>query len=416
MPDSVRLLWDVVTAGIDEPTPDCDEPCISCAEPVEETAPAAHRICTVAQLAPSSRFRSFWHFQLGGWLLYATAVAASMLPLRNMRDDVAYRVMFLLAGFACSFLMYGVCHALWRARVPLIRALLTCTVVAYGLGILVSSASVWSEFRFGGVASSHFHWTYIFVYATGSCFVLAAWGFLYFGIKHYYALEEERGRLHALEAMARQAQMRALRYQLQPHFLFNTLNAISTLVLDNQPRIATQMIARLADLLRRTLESPDVHQVSLREEIAVTKEYLALEKVRFGPRLMVTFAIDPETQEAMVPRFLLQPLVENAIRHGIAKRPEGGNLILHSETVGGRLRVRIENDGAEDDEPVLRRTTATPHRGVGLTNTRARLEQMYGYEATLETHATASGTYEVRISMPFSTVEAESELQMMEAH
>jgi hypothetical protein len=352
---------------------------------------------------------------LGGWLLYATAVAASMLPLRNMRDDVAYHVMFLLAGFVCSFLMYGVCHALWRARVPLIRALLTCTVVAYGLGILVSSASIWSELRFGGRGTSHFHWSYIFAYAMSSCFVLAAWGFLYFGIKHYQSWEEERLRMQALEVMAREAQMRALRYQLQPHFLFNTLNAISTLVLDNQPRIATQMIARLADLLRRTLESPDTHQVSLKEEIAVTKEYLALEKVRFGPRLMVTFQIDPQTQEALVPRFLLQPLVENAIRHGIAKRPDGGNLVLRSDMNGGRLRVRIENDGAEDDEPVLRRNTATPHRGVGLTNTRARLQQMYGYEATLETHATANGTYEVRISMPFSTVETISELQALEA-
>jgi two-component system sensor histidine kinase AlgZ len=369
----------------------------------------------VAQLPSTSRFRSFWHFQLGGWLLYATVVAASMLPMRNMRANVAYHVMFLLSGFACSFLMYGVCHALWRARVPLIRALLTCTMVAYGLGLVVSSASLWSELRFDREEAASFHWTYIFAYAVSSCFVLASWGFLYFGIKHYHALEEERGRLQTLEAMARQAQMRALRYQLQPHFLFNTLNAISTLVLDNQPRIATQMIARLADLLRRTLESPDTHQVSLKEEIAVTKEYLALEQVRFGSRLMVAFAIDPATQEAMVPRFLLQPLVENAIRHGIAKRPQGGNLVLRSDTVGGRLRVRIENDGAEDDEPVLRRNSASPHRGVGLTNTRARLEQMYGYEATLETHATANGTYEVRISMPFSTVESESELQMLEA-
>jgi two-component system sensor histidine kinase AlgZ len=338
-----------------------------------------------------------------------------MLPMRNMRANVAYHVMFLVTGFACSFLMYGVCHALWRARVPLIRALLTCTMVAYGLGLVVSSASLWSEMRFDPEEAASFHWTYIFTYAVSSCFVLASWGFLYFGIKHYHALEEERGRLQTLEAMARQAQMRALRYQLQPHFLFNTLNAISTLVLDNQPRIATQMIARLADLLRRTLESPDTHQVSLKEEIAVTKEYLALEQVRFGPRLMVAFAIDPATQGAMVPRFLLQPLVENAIRHGIAKRPQGGNLVLRSDTVGGRLRVRIENDGAEDDEPVLRRNSASPHRGVGLTNTRARLEQMYGYEATLETHATANGTYEVRISMPFSTVESEPELQMLEA-
>jgi two-component system, LytTR family, sensor kinase len=372
-------------------------------------------MCIVAQFTSNSRFRSFWPFQLGGWLLYGAAVAASTYPLRNMRDDVVYHTAFLLAGFLCSFLMYGVCHALWKARAPLIRALFICTLAAYVLGMVVSGVSVWSEIYLGG-SKEPFHLSYIFTYALGSCFVLAAWAFLYFGIKHYHALEEERGRLQALEVMARQAQMRALRYQLQPHFLFNTLNAISTLVLDNQPRIATQMIARLADLLRRTLESPDTHQVSLKEEIAVTKEYLALEKVRFGPRLMVTFEIDPETQEAQVPRFLLQPLVENAIRHGIAKRPDGGNIVLHSELAGGRLRVRIENDEAEDDEPVLRRNTATPHRGVGLTNTRARLQQMYGHEATLETHATTRGTYEVRISMPFSTAEmAVPDLQTLEA-
>src|SRR3954451_14118711 len=206
MRHSLRPLWDAVTAAIDEPTQDCDEPCISCAESVKKTALAAHRICNVAQMAPSSRFRSFWHFQLGGWLLYATITAASMFPMRNMRDSVAYHLAFLLTGFACSFLMYGVCHALWRARVPLIRALLTCTVVAYGLGIVVSSASLWAEMRFGRETSSDFHWTYIFAYAISSSFVLASWGFLYFGIKHYHALEEERGRLQALEVMARQAQ------------------------------------------------------------------------------------------------------------------------------------------------------------------------------------------------------------------
>jgi hypothetical protein len=405
----------VITAGIDQPLPVCDEPCISCARTVGEIGLAANRMSNMAQPAPSPRFRSFsfWQLQLGGWLLYAAAVTASMFSMRDMRGNVAYHAAFVLSGFLLSFVMYGVCHALWRAQVPLIRALFTCTVVAYGLGILVSGASVWAELRFSN-EQEPFHWNSLFLYATGSCFVLAAWAFLYFGIKHYQGWEEEKLRLQALEVMARDAQMRALRYQLQPHFLFNTLNAISTLVLDNQPRIATQMIARLADLLRRTLEAPDVHQVSLQEEIAVTKEYLALEKVRFGPRLSVTFEIDPETHEALVPRFLLQPLVENAVRHGIAKRPDGGNLILHSELAGGRLRVRIENDGAEDDEPVLRRNTASPHRGVGLTNTRARLEQMYGHEATLETHATANGTYEVRISMPFSTVEALADAQMLE--
>lgn len=368
---------------------------------------------SVARITSSSRLRSFWAFQLGGWLLYTVVVAASMLPLRNMREDIAYHGVFVLAGFLCSFLMYAVCHALWKGQVSLIRSLFTCTVAAYLLGILVSSASLWAELHYSSEAQ-HFHWYYIFIYATTSCFVLGAWGFLYFGIKHYHALEEERERLQALQVMAREAQLRSLRYQLQPHFLFNTLNAISTLVLDSQPRLATQMIARLADLLRRTLESPDTHQVSLKEEISITSEYLALEKVRFGPRLNVTYRIAPETQEAQVPRFLLQPLVENAIRHGIAKRAQGGTVVLHSEIAGPRLRVRIENDSAEDDAPVLRRMTSIPHRGVGLTNTRARLEQMYGHEATLETHATANGTYEVRISMPFSTVEAIPQLEAME--
>jgi sensor histidine kinase YesM len=107
--------------------------------------------------------------------------------------------------------------------------------------------------------------------------------------------------------------------------------------------------------------------------------------------------------------------VENAIRHGIARREQGGNVVIYAENAGGaRLLIRIENDSAEDDEPVLYRATSIPHRGVGLTNTRARLEQMYGADATLETHATANGTYEVRISMPFSTIETMRELETME--
>jgi hypothetical protein len=366
----------------------------------------------VAALTHTPRFRSFWPCQIGGWLLYGAALAASTFSMRDMRADVAYHFTFLLSGFISSFLMYPVCHMLWKARAPLFRALFSCLIMAYVLGVFCAAVSLQAERRYSPTRWP-FRWSYAFSGAMGSGFVLVAWCALYFGIKHYHALQEERLRLQASEALARDAQMRALRYQVQPHFLFNTLNAISTLVLDNQPRIATQMIARLADLLRRTLESPDSHQVSLAEEIAVIKEYLALEKIRFGPRLIVTFDIQAATKEAQVPRFLLQPLVENAIRHGIARRSEGGNLVLHSDASAGRLRLRIENDGAENDDPVLRGSTR--QRGVGLTNTRARLQQLYGFEATLETHATASGRYEVRISMPFSVAVELPELQTMEA-
>src|SRR6202522_3550198 len=119
--------------------------------------------------------------------------------------------------------------------------------------------------------------------------ILIAWSALYFGIKHYGTVEEQRERLLESEATAREAQLLALRYQLQPHFLFNTLNAISALVVGNHPELATQTISRLADLLRSTLDEPDVHFVSLAEELVVVKEYLSIEEVRFGSRLRVAF-------------------------------------------------------------------------------------------------------------------------------
>ncbi|HTD28533.1 MAG TPA: histidine kinase, partial [Xanthomonadaceae bacterium] len=202
---------------------------------------------------------------------------------------------------------------------------------------------------------------------------LEGWCVLYFGIKHYLVAQQQRAKVLASEATARDAQLMALHYQLQPHFLFNTLNAISTLVVSRQPEKATEMISRLAGLLRNTLSSPDAHTVTLCEELAVVEEYLTIERVRFGSRLRVSLDASDEAGDAQVPRFLLQPLVENAIRHGIAHLPQGGEIAIKAGLVGPTLQIEVTNDTSKPEaRPV------DPKHGVGLANTRARLEQLYG--------------------------------------
>jgi two-component system sensor histidine kinase AlgZ len=228
--------------------------------------------------------------------------------------------------------------------------------------------------------------------------VLIAWSALYFGIKHYGTVEEQRSRLLASEATAREAQLQALRYQLQPHFLFNTLNAISSLVVSKQPERATEMIAKLATLLRNTLDVPEVHLVTFREELAVTEEYLSIEQVRFGPRLAVSLNVSPEASEAQVPRFLLQPIVENAIRHGIARCPNGGEVSITASVIEGQLRIDIENDRTEG---LLQ--SGDGGNGLGLANTRTRLEKLYGEHGSVTVTSAQNKRFLVSIQFPLAT-------------
>jgi LytS/YehU family sensor histidine kinase len=228
--------------------------------------------------------------------------------------------------------------------------------------------------------------------------IFIAWSALYFGIKHYGTVEEQKQRLLESEATAREAQLQALRYQLQPHFLFNTLNAISSLVVSKQPERATEMIAKLAALLRNTLSFPKAHVVTLREELAVTGEYLSIEQVRFGARLAVSLVVSPEASEAHVPRFLLQPIVENAIRHGIARCPNGGEVSIAASVIEGQLRIDIENDRMEGTLQ-----SGEEGYGLGLANTRTRLEKLYGERGSVTVTNAQNNRFLVSIQFPLTT-------------
>jgi len=239
---------------------------------------------------------------------------------------------------------------------------------------------------------NHFH-TNLIVYAA----VVLAWH----ALNYYHERREREIQAAALAAQLAQAQLQTLKMQLQPHFLFNTLNSISALNHED-PRAANRMIARLSELLRLTLENDGAQQVSLLQELDFLKRYLEIQQVRFGDRLNVRFDVTPETLEARVPNLLLQPLVENAIQHGIAPFAVRGEINIQASRENGLLCLRVTDNG-----PGLpgAKPTGAPE-GVGLANTRARLQQIYSNAHRFELrNGTEQGAVaEVRI--PFQTAVA----------
>jgi two-component system, LytTR family, sensor kinase len=210
----------------------------------------------------------------------------------------------------------------------------------------------------------------------------------------YYRQFQERAlRASELEKRLAQAKLRALQMQLNPHFLFNTLNAIASLM-HVDVKAADRMITRLADLLRYALESTDAHEVPLRQELSFLERYLEIEKTRFGNRLEVRLDIDPSTLDALVPNLLLQPLVENAIRHGIEKRSKPGWIELKTRRQNGRMHIELRDNGPGLPPESPRR------KGIGVANTRARLQQLYGQDHSFALRNAEGGGVVVDVGLP----------------
>lgn len=205
-------------------------------------------------------------------------------------------------------------------------------------------------------------------------------------------------RVAQMEAQVTQAQLQALKMQLQPHFLFNTLHAISAYMYEDV-EVADRMLSRLSELLRLTLENAGVQEVTLRQELAFLERYLEIERARFDERLTVKMDIAPESLEARVPNLVLQPLVENAVRHGIAPRAQAGWIEIHARRENGMLllQVRDNGPGLPENEHALGR------EGIGLANTRARLQHLYGAAHHLELRNAEDGGLLVRLTIPFRT-------------
>lgn len=232
--------------------------------------------------------------------------------------------------------------------------------------------------------------------------------FAVLGVEHavHYFLEARHRETQAarLSAQLAEARLGALRMQMQPHFLFNSLNAISVIVRDRDTGTALRMLEQLSDMLRRIMRSDRPQEVTLADELDFVRQYLAIEEVRFSDRLRPVFSVDPALLSAAVPEFLLQPLVENALRHGLAQRVTATLLRIEARREGDELIITVTDDG-----PGPGGSAAEPNGGVGLGNTRERLATLYGDRARLELTRTPEGGAAATVRLPYHLAEPRGE-------
>ena len=354
----------------------------------------------------ANKNQAFWRLQFAGWggamlLRTMSAVANDQPP--------AFLVLVLIAtitGFSISLVLSVVYRSL-IAR----RALVTwgTTVLILPLAVALHAfidAWVISLWRTEG--DTGFAQLFLGVFYLDAT-LLGAWTALYYMVNFYLRVEEQNDQLIALESQATQAQLAMLRYQLNPHFLFNTLNSISTLVLLKQTEPANAMLSRLSAFLRYTLVNEPAGRVTVAQEVETLKLYLDIERMRFEERLRTTFNIDEASRAGLLPSLLLQPLVENAIKYAVGPQESGAEITITTQLVGSMLRITVSDTG-----PGLQNSAADNRlsgvtfdggepvsTGVGLANIRDRLAQAYGDQHRFEIMDPPEGGFTVLIEIPF---------------
>jgi two-component system, LytTR family, sensor kinase len=352
------------------------------------------------------RFPSFWQLQIIGWICFYVFVLAGSVPdLLKRPGTLRDNTLGLAFMFLCSCALHPVCRALLRRSLPWLAFELRASVWSLAAG----TAGAFG-FELSALGFHQMYWADLAGNSVQFSVVLFLWCNLYFSIKQWQQSAQERERLLRAETEAREARLSALRYQLNPHFLFNSLNAVSTLVLDGNAPAATRMLAQIGELLRTSLENEVMPEATLSQEMAFTERYLAIEQTRLGERLRVALTIPPETLDAQVPSMLLQPLVENAVRHGVARLVEGGTVALESGLHAGRLRIVICNSGRRGAK-----RQSENGNGIGLSNTAERLKTLYGKDHHLSVEWPEAGGCEVTVELPFRTA-AKSQEALACAH
>jgi len=344
----------------------------------------------------------FWTLQLLGWGSYAVAMAASRWGIFPLDYMVASKATLALTGLLSSLALRVAYRRLLDADASVTRLVVTAVAASYGMALVWTAFDNLSdipiaELMLGRTRAIRGPFD-LFVGSVYNAFTLLAWSVLYFVIKRDDALAMERERALRAESLATQARLDALRFQLQPHFLFNSLNAISTLVADGRSDEASKMLSRLSDFLRLVLDSPDADTVTLAEEIDFAERYLAIERVRFGDRLEVRIEAPDETLDSRVPSLLLQPIVENAVRHGIAPRELGGRVEIVAARVGGELVLTV----SDRSRGLANGASAGASSGeqIGLANLGERLTRLYGEAHRFQVETDERGT-RVEIALPF---------------
>ena len=330
---------------------------------------------------------SFWFLQLSGWFALALISFFSLTVWYN-RDELTLGYIFhplvqSAIGVVVSYPMRPLSNSAWR--LPFWTRL-----TRISLGIVVF-ATVWTSLRlwtFMLITPEQNLWSDFGGWLFTSILIFIAWAAIYHGINYYQLLESERSNLLSIlaankeeqlkrakaESMAHEAQLKMLRYQLNPHFLFNTLNSISSLVNKRDDSRANEMILQLSDFLRHSLYIDPVEGITLKEELDALQLYLRIEQARFGDRLSIHLDVSSDAEQLHVPSMILQPLVENAIKYAIAPCEEGGEIKISAGLYKDEMiAISVADNGPGFDENLIDESSV----GVGLRNTRERLNTFY---------------------------------------
>ncbi len=344
----------------------------------------------------SDKNRAFWNLHSAGWGGAAVLRSASTIANGQPFSLLIPVLISAVTGFSISLILSVIFRNIIDRR-PLITWGITGVSVTIAT-LIYAYIDVWvlQTIREGADETPFAQLLLGAIFINGV--LLVAWSALYYAINYFVRAEERADQLLRLEAAATSAQLTMLRYQLNPHFLFNTLNSISTLVLLKQTEQANAMLSRLSSFLRFTLINEAAAKVTLAQEVETLKLYLDIEKMRFEDRLRVQFDIAPDVSEVLIPSLLLQPLVENAIKYAVTPQEDGADIAIDARRVGERVRIIVSDSG-----PGLQSNSPDPKlsTGVGMANTRERLFQAYGDDQRFDSYTRSGGGFEVVIEFPY---------------
>ncbi len=371
------------------------------APPRRQAAPGLSPLRLHGQPFFEDKNRAFWVLQSIGWAGYFILRTLSGIANAMEWSYVLHTALLTASGYSITLLMAAAYRRLILMR-PLVTWVATVTIVIVAAAGF-SAIETWSISTFvqPGTRPEGIRFLGAILLTVS---LLVAWSALYYSINFFLLLEEQSDRLLRLESQASNAQLAMLRYQLNPHFLFNTLNSISTLVLLKQTERANAMLSRLSSFLRYTLVNESTGLVTMSQEIETLKLYLEIEKMRFEERLRPHFHIDPSCSQVLLPSLLLQPLIENAIKYAVTPQEEGADISIEVKRQVDRVLITVSDTGPGADSQYQSR--AAQSTGVGLANIRDRLAQAYGDNHRFETQSETTGGFRVFIEIPYQ-IEAE---------
>ena len=355
----------------------------------------------------------FWLLQVLGWGAYFIVTSLTLTLFYNELSFtyLAYNAFRSAIGIILTWPLRLICAHFWSA--PIIRRNVVVMLAAILLSIGWTLLSIYAYEQTTGlyIASADYGgWIY------SSIFIFISWVALYHGVKYYTLLQNEKRMVLKMEAdkqhqrfkrseaenQAKMAKLKFLSYQLNPHFLFNTLNSIYSLIESDTPDDAKNMVSQLSGFLRSSLKHGDDFLIPLQEEIETLVRYLDIEKTRFGDRLKLQLDVDDAVLETVIPLFILQPLVENSIKHAISQTLDQGVIRVSAHHDGDYLHLVVEDSGRETVRVDHRRSGRA---GIGLKNTQERLSVIYDDDYQFKTTDSDLGGYRVDIKLPLQPKE-----------